>query len=119
MNYIRINNDSAVINVGGSLHTITRKTLNFNKICKLLENQEDEETILQLLAPVELSEGIYELYEDKESSFLYAKHFTKEGDESIIVFSAKSYVIKEEDYKFLGVYKSKEDIQAEWPEYML
>lgn len=120
MTFIQLNEDSFIINISGTLHTITRKSLNFNKILRLLRNNGSEKEIQDLLKPVPLINGIYEAYLCPHTLSIVTFHFNEEGNREIYYMKPDSFHdIREEKLKFLGVYLKITDIMADWPEYSL
>lgn len=123
MRYIHLNDDSYIIHTSQGVKTLNRKSFNFNKIKKLVKNGAAEEDILPLFATPELPDGIYQAYlGGEEKHYMCYSHIT-EGPEGVkeLYYSLTSgaQVSKKPEDKFMGVYASKADLIADWPEYTI
>lgn len=121
MQYVKLDNNSYIVNLSTGMAHITRKSFNYNKIKRLIDKNAAEEDILPLLIPPETPNGVYEVYFNSESDILYYLQMK----DSEIEISPKTIdgttYYQADDIKdvFLGVYASIEDIYADWPEYAI
>jgi hypothetical protein len=124
MQHIQLDNNSFILNINGTLTTITRKSFNFNKISKLLKEEAPEENIVPLLKTPDLSNGVYEIYIFPSTDAIFYKHFTKGSTTPTtltVLGNTKQHSSIPKDWEnyFVGVYASEADIKADWPEYFL
>lgn len=128
MHYIQLHDNSYIIYTSKGLKTIGNKSFNFYKIKKLLEKGGTEEQLNKLLEVPALPNGVYEVYCIPEVDKLYYVHSYMGKDDVLTI--DKNWLIEDTDLfmlrhinnnecKFVGVYASKEDIVADWPEYFL
>lgn len=128
MRYIQLHDDSYIIHTSKGLKTIGNKSFNFHKIKKFLANGGTEEQLDELLITPALPNGIYEVYCIPKIDKLYYIH-SYTGNDSKLTMDTNWLVenddlftlrnINHNECKFVGVYASKEDIIADWPEYFL
>jgi len=120
MQHVRLTNDSYVLKTSQGLVTLTRKSFNFNKIAKLIQENAEEKDILPLLEPPENMTSLYEAYLYKEVDKIFYIRVNEASTEIIDLSSGEEvYVPRTEDTTFLGVYASIHGILEDWPEYAL
>jgi hypothetical protein len=117
MQYIKLSNDSFAIATSQGMYTLTRQSFNFNKLQRLLKEETDEETVLELLQPVDTKEGVYELFLTA-LNILYYVHYTG-TDTQVKILSEGIPDSCTKKHTLLGVYTNKQDIIDDWPEYLL
>jgi hypothetical protein len=122
MQYIKLSNDSFAIATSQGMYTLTRQSFNFNKLQRLLKEETDEETVLELLQPVDTKEGVYELFLTA-LDILYYIHYVGTNTEVKILSDSSpdspDCIVTPKVHKLLGVYTSKQDMIEDWPEYLL
>lgn len=128
MHYIQLTNDSYILNTSVGVHTLTIKSFNFSKIKKLINEGAKEEEILPLLLPPKINDGVYEAYLVEELNVMIYKHYKDPeskwlGDdlEKYIGVLGKTAVADTyiDNAKFMGIYTSLDELEADWPEYAL
>lgn len=121
MQYVRLDNNSYIVNLTTGMATITRKSFNYHKIKRLIEKNAAEEDILPLLVPPETPNGVYEVYFKPQTDTLYylnQKGFNDDGTPRTMGGSVYYQADTTQD-DFLGIYASIEDIYVDWPEYSI
>ena len=119
MTYIQLSDDSFVLSIKGNLYTVGKRSLNFNKIKKLIHDEKNQDEIIELLKPVHLNDGIYEVFEHVQTRSLIVDHYTNNGKINTMHITDNGPTALKEEHTFVGVYASIEAVQADWPEYML
>lgn len=123
MRYIHLNDDSYIIHMTKGMVTLNRKSFNFNKIKRMLRNDAAEGDILPLLTTPCLNDGIYQAYLIPKENIMFINHLveTPSGMETTTDWLSRSSDSKfdKDDIKFMGVYASKADLIADWPEYTI
>ena len=123
MQYIQLNDNSYVLHLSTGLRTIKRRSFNFHKIQKLINEGADVENILPLLEVPPLPNGTYEAYELPEGKMIYL-HTSEKGVQTLnnlVGEKAIPYTLDQlvAELKFVGIYASIEDLEEDWPEYLL
>lgn len=123
MRYIHLSSDSYILQTSKGPVTLTKKSFNFHKIKRLMQNNATEEEILPLLKIPKLPEGLFQAYVDNENKMYYinivetsseilSQTFWLNGNPAMLLPDSQNNV-------FMGVYASKQELIADWPEYAI
>lgn len=120
MDYVQLSNDVLILHTSKGICNLNRYSFNFNLILDLLKQNASEEKILPLLKTPDTPNGVYFAYLHKKTDVLFLKHKLN-GNENIIVLgnSKVSFTDDQNNHTFLGVYSSIEDVNRDWPEYVI
>ena len=125
MQHIQLSNDSFILHTQKGATHVTRSNFNFTKIKNMIKKGTDEESLLPLLEPPELPDGIYEAYESIPSAKMYYKHMYSKLDQFSCYYKqlGKNDSTKLDNQPdncvFVGVYASLKDLHYDWPEYLV
>ena len=108
LTYLRLKDDSVIINLPSGPHTINPYTVGYKQIIEALNSDIQLSEFLPLLSP-KLPNGIFYAY-DVNNELLVV---VTTGIKSSTLTSLPSNAI------FLGAYASKEDLFNDYPEYLL
>lgn len=120
MRYTHLNNDSYIVYTPQGMRTITRESINFNKIKKSIQEEAPDEVIAELLKPTPLTNGIYKAYLLIDT--IYLKHISLHGEvtwQDLKGSPMVTYKEFEPKTTFLGVYTSIDEVIEDWAEYVL
>jgi len=113
--HIKMTDDSVTLQLSTGSRTITPKSFNYLKICKLLDSS-SEADILPLLIVPPLPDGIYHLY--LVDTILITEHITETSSETRSLTDESSWSSKA-PRTFLGIYAAIDDIRDDYPEYFI
>jgi len=125
MQYIQLSNDSFILHTKKGATQVSRSNFNFTKIKNLISKGTDEESLLPLLEPPELPNGVYEAFEVPTLNKMYYKHTSNDNANFSSYYaevgagSANELTTKPAGGVFVGVYASLKDLHYDWPEYLL
>lgn len=114
--YLKLADDSLIINLPSGPHIINKRTVNYNLVLKALQSSASLSTLQSLLFP-KLVEGIYYAY------LLYDKllihRIDLAGNHHIFHANGGNLDQLPLEAVFLGAYTSKQDLLNNHPEYLI
>lgn len=121
MQHVKLSNDKYIIQTSKGMYTLTPCSFNFNKIKKLINYNASEEEILPLLKTPELPDGVYKAYLIPSQGVMHIMHIKETPLDVIKLYTTMdgTEINEPNDAKFVGIYASKQELIADWPEYTI
>ena len=115
LTYLKLKDDSVVINLPSGPHTINPYTVGYKQIIEALNSDIQLSEFLPLLSP-KLPNGIFYAYDVNNELLVVV---TTGESKSIKYLGGNSLASLPSNAIFLGAYASKEDLFTDYPEYLL
>ena len=115
LTYLKLKDDSVVINLPSGPHTINPYTVGYKQIIKALTSDTQLSEFLPLLSP-KLPNGIFYAYDVNNELLVVV---TTGESKSIKYLGGNSLASLPSNAVFLGAYASREDLLDDYPEYLL
>ena len=115
LTYLKLKDDSVVINLPSGPHTINPYTVGYKQIIEALNSDIQLSEFLPLLSP-KLPNGIFYAYDVNNELLVVV---TTGESKSIKYLGGNSLASLPSNAIFLGAYASKEDLLDDYPEYLL